>query len=421
MKSGLNQLRFILNRLRERLWVRPLAICLVSITGAFVAKITDDTSLKKFSPDVSIESLETLLSTLAASMLVVATFAVGSMVAAYASTSNTATPRSFPLVIADDVSQNALSTFIGAFIFSIVALIAVQNDFYQTTGRFTLFLLTITVFALVVGTFVRWVDRIARLGRLGTTINTVEAATAAAIRRRQAAPNLGGGCAQIPLSGGKPLFGLQVGYVQHVDVEALQVFAQEADCRVVVAALPGTFATPDRPLAYIIGSGNSEKEAQVAKAFTIGGDRVLENDPRFGFVMLSEIAGRALSPAVNDPGTAIDIVGTTVRLFCLWLNVAGTGAAQAPTCDRVDVPSLSVHDMFDDAFTAIARDGAGTIEVAIRLQKAFVSLASLGDTAVRDAAIHHARTAMTRSEKALGLPEEIASVRELAVCAMSRE
>jgi uncharacterized membrane protein len=110
-----------------------------------------------------------------------------------------------------------------------------------------------------------------------------------------------------------------------------------------------------------------------------------------------------------------------VRLFCLWVNEAGTGAPQAPTCDRVDVPALSVHDMFDDAFTAIARDGAGTIEVAIRLQKAFVSLASLGDTAVRDAAIHHARIAMTRSEKALQLPEEIASVRELAIGAMSRE
>ena len=58
---------------------------------------------------------------MASGMLVMATFAVGSMVAAYASASNTASPRSFSLVISDDSSQKALSAFVGAFIFSTVA------------------------------------------------------------------------------------------------------------------------------------------------------------------------------------------------------------------------------------------------------------------------------------------------------------
>ena len=309
----------------------------------------------------------------------------------------------------------------GPVIYSIVALIALENDFYQSTGRFVLFLLTLAVFALVVGTFVRWVDRIARLGRLATTIDTVEAATAAAIRRRRAAPTPGGGSAKIPPEGGRPLFASKVGYVQHVDVEGLQTFARGADCRVVIAALPGMFATPDRPMAYIVGNQAVDEDEKVTQAFAIGGDRVLDNDPRFGFVMLSEIAGRALSPAVNDPGTAIDIVGTLVRLFWLWIGQEEEEDAGVPKYDRVDVPELWVHDMFDDAFTAIARDGAGTIEVAIRLLKALESLASLGDATVREAAIHHARMAMKRSEKALLLPEEIAVVRELASFATARE
>jgi uncharacterized membrane protein len=52
-------------------------------------------------------------------MLGVATFAVGSMLPAYSSASNTATPRSSPLVIADDISQNIVSSFIGAFILAL--------------------------------------------------------------------------------------------------------------------------------------------------------------------------------------------------------------------------------------------------------------------------------------------------------------
>ncbi len=64
--------------------------------------------------------------------------------------------------------------------------------------------------------------------------------------------------------------------------------------------------------------------------------------------------------------------------------------------------------MFDDAFTAIARDGAGAVEVTGgRLQKAFESLASVGDEAMRGAALRHSRMALARAENVLQLPEDL--------------
>ena len=133
---SMDRLRFIVRRFRERLWVKPLALCLLSIGGAFIAKLADDTGLSDILPEVSLDSVESLLTVMASSMLVIATFAVGSMVAAYSSASTGATPRSFPLVIADDVSQNALSAFIGAFIFSLVSLIASQERPLPSRTRF---------------------------------------------------------------------------------------------------------------------------------------------------------------------------------------------------------------------------------------------------------------------------------------------
>ena len=187
-----DRVRVFLNRFRHRLWVKPLLVCLLSIAVAFVAKLADGTELVEIAPKVSSASIEALLSVMASSMLVIATFSVGSMVSAYASAANTATPRSFILVVADDASQNALSTFVGAFIFSIVALTAVKNDYFQTAGLFILFLLTTFIFGMVIFTFVRWVDRIARLGRMATTIEKVEKAAADALTRRRNTPHLGG-------------------------------------------------------------------------------------------------------------------------------------------------------------------------------------------------------------------------------------
>ncbi|HCM05089.1 MAG TPA: DUF2254 domain-containing protein, partial [Oceanospirillales bacterium] len=157
--------RFYLARIRERLWIKPLMSCVLSIGAVMIAGIVDGITLGVKLPNVSAEALETMLTIMSSSMLVIATFAVGSMISAYASASGTATPRAFPLIVADDVSQIALSTFIGAFIFSIVGLAAQLNGYYTGAGRFVLFIITLFVFSIVVLAFVRWVDRIARLGR----------------------------------------------------------------------------------------------------------------------------------------------------------------------------------------------------------------------------------------------------------------
>lgn len=412
-----DRVKFIVNRFRERLWVRPLTVCLLSIGAAFTAKLFDSTELGRFVPEVTSESVEELLSIMAASMLVIATFSVASMVSAYAAASSTATPRAFSLVLADDASQNALSAFVGAFIYSVVALTAVNNSYFGIAGLFILFILTAFVFAIVIITFVRWVDSIARLGRIGSTMDKVERAAGKALRQRRDAPTLHASAVKTQ-SNGRAVFAARVGYVQHIDIPALHTWAEEEGVRIVVAALPGTFATPDRPLAYVrteSGTRPSFDCTAIAKSFQIGAERRFDDDPRFGLIVLSEIAGRALSPSVNDPGTAIEVVGRLVRLFHLWaVPSTESDDDKKPMYDRVEVPHISVRDMFDDAFTAIARDGAGHVEVSVRLQKALRSLASMGDKDMRDAANDHSRLAMERSRIALDVPDDLTMVSDAA-------
>jgi len=409
-----DSIRFLLNRLRERLWVKPLAVCLLSVLAAFIASVVDHPQLAPYVPDITQSSLQGLLTIIASSMLVIATFSVASMVSAYATAGSVATPRSFSLIVADDVSQNALSTFIGAFIFSIVALIAVTNGYYGKPGRFALFLITILVFAIVIFTFLRWVDRIARLGRLGTTADKIEAAAADALGRRKRAPRLGGAPMPETAGEGEAIYAENVGYVQRINMAQLQTAAGNADTRIEVAALPGTFAAPGRVLAYVLPAKDPEKPVNIDRvraAFLIGDDRTFDEDPRFGLVALSEIASKAMSPAINDPGTGIDIIGTFVRLFTAWAARPDSDEPPPVTYDRVHVPELSLDDLFDDAFNAIARDGAGMLEVATRLQKAFQSLAATGNAPMEKAAIEHARRALSHSEQALKNPFEIETLR----------
>lgn len=419
-----SRLKQFLISLRERLWVKPVMVSVLSVGAALLASALDATDMGWHVPEISRESVEDLLKIMAASMMGVATFAVASMVAAYSATGSTATPRAFPLVVADDVSQNALSTFIGAFIFSVVALIALMNGYYGQAGRFSLFALTLVVLAFVVFTFTRWVDRIARLGRLGSVVEKVEDATAKALAGYRRDPARG--C--MPLApgwnGGTPVLSSAVGYVQDIDTAGLQQLAKKSGWRIAVLAIPGTLMLPGRALATVSSDDGGDIDGkQVAALFTLGPVRRYDHDPRFGLVALAEIAGRALSPAVNDPGTASGIITTLVRLLSTdeAVEAALADKSKKVVNDRVSVALVSPRDMFDDAFTAIARDGAGIIEVGVLLQQALAALAADDDPAVCDAARAHAVMALARAELALTLPHDLATLRQAASAGLVRQ
>ncbi|MFO8081942.1 MAG: DUF2254 family protein, partial [Armatimonadota bacterium] len=271
----------------------------------------------------------------------------------------------------------------------------------------------------VVSTFVGWMDNIARLGRIVNTMGKVEAATAAALKRRRESPALHGvpvNAASDPLPGAS-VFAESVGYVQRIDVAALQSSAEELNGRIRAAVLPGTFVTPQHMLASVdIPSDMSDDldHQEIVQAFEIGSEREFTSDPRYGLTVLSQIAGRALSPGINDPGTAIDVIGTVVRLFVIWGSPDDGDNTSDVEYDRVEVPELSTRGMFDDAFTAISRDGSDSVEVVTRLMEALSSLAGTGDLSMRDAAIHHAQRAVAYAERELPLSQEIDGVRKMA-------
>jgi uncharacterized membrane protein len=389
------------HRLREQLWFRPLLFCLVSVAVALFANQADGTRLDALVPSIKTESIKGLLDTISASMLVISIFAVASMLSAFAAASNTATPRSFKIVVTDDVSQNALSVFIGSFIFSIVATVALDNGYYGKSGIFILFLLTLSLFALVILTFLRWVDGISRLGRLEHTIAQVEAVTAKSLSTYIKRPCLNALPITNPHSDGQLVLSDSVGYVQHINMGALQELAKNEGLKIQLNCLPGNFIHKN----FVITSFTTTQEVnldeitkKINDTIHIGDTRFFDEDPRFGFIALTEIASRALSPGINDPGTAIQIIGSHERLFFLWNEAIENNKESTILHDCITVPKISMLDFFDDAFRPISRDGADNIEVMLRLQKVFKSIETINHKDIKKMAIQYSKEAYNRAE-----------------------
>lgn len=389
----------------SQLWFTVALYSLLGVVAALGALFTDRLISQTLSSQIGADAVDRILGIMAASMLTVATFSISTMVQAFASAATGATPRAAQLVIEDRTAQQALATFIGAFVFSLVGLIALSTGAYGSSGRLVLFAATIAVVVLIVVMLLRWIHRLSRLGRLGETIDQVERATLAAIERRRAEPCFGARRAPSGEPAGHPVVAGEVGYIRRFDIAALSKLAEAHDVDICVSVLPGTFVTRGRKLAVIVGPGAAHAEPDdlargIADCFLIGDQRSYEQDPRFGLVVLSEIAARALPPAVIDAGTVIDVIGTIVRLLSRWTDGADRTSDDI-RYPRIAVPAIAADDLLDDGFGSIARQGANVLEVGVRLQKGLRALAALGDADMTEAALAHAEQALERARQRL--------------------
>jgi len=409
--------QWLIRQFARKLWVRvsifSVAAVIVALVGVFLAPYVP----QSFAERIGSDSIDDILKILASSMLAVSTFSLATMVSAYSAVSSSVTPRASKLLMDDTTAQNALGTFIGSFLFSLVGIVALSTGLYGQQGRLILFVATTVVIVLIVVTMLRWIDYLSHLGRVGETIDRVEQATRRALEERIAHPALGARRLDDPTlipEDAMPVFAKGIGYVQHVDIGTLVDCAGDSARDIYVTAQAGTFADRLRPLARIAGPLDDDTVDRVRAAFAVGDGRSFDQDPRFGLCVLAEIASRALSPAVNDPGTAIDVLGRSERLMALWAEGRDAPDEASDDAPPIYVPPIEPDDMFDDIFAPIARDGAGLVEVQIRLQKVLRTLAASDDRKLSAAARRHSRLALARAEKVLAMEHEVDLLRSLA-------
>lgn len=420
----MSRVKWLWARLSKQLWLRVVLFALGGVAAAIMASLSGVFWPGLAPIDISVSAIDSLLTIIASSMLAVTTFSVGALTAAYSSSTGNGTARARQLLTQDGVVQNALGTFVGSFLFSIVALIALKVSAYGPEGRAVLFVVTILVVCFIVVALLRWINQLTSLGSVADTLSRIEAEAKSAMEARLGLPFLGGAIlwpnepSRGDQASGKIVESQAVGYVNFIETAALSELAESAGLSIDILVLPGTFVYSGTPLARLRGSEASPSDPgdwapTLRDAFAISALRSYEQDPRFGLVVLSEVALRALSPAVNDPGTAIDVIGRQARLLTYWGEGWEDSITRLPQYPRLRVPPLLYNDMFEDAFNLIGRDGAGQIDVLLRLTKSLRALTQTGSVASRSAAARQLEVVISRAEAALTTPDDLRRLREV--------
>jgi len=413
----MTRLQFTFGQLSSRLWVWPTLLSLAAIAWVFLSMFADQLIPGDLPVQIERDTLVNLFSILASTMLTVATFSVSSVAAAYSAVGSSATPRATSVVMSDVGVQSTLAAFLAAFIYAVVSITALSAVSFGSGGRFMLFVGFVLLIGWVLMSFLRWVDRVSRLGKLGDTLERLTDAANAAFSDPSISGLLGGRPLTKDMADeGREVLAERFGYVQYVDMSALQEIAEDVKGEIRLKVRPGFYVSPYSAVGWVVSTQEVDEslDEKILRAITFGKERNYKTDPRYAMILLSEVADRALSPAVNDPGTAIAVIHTHLELFQAWVKNVQQNADTETEYERVCVPAISAYDLMDDAFMFIARDGAGQLEVGIRLQKAFKIISLMPNDELKRAAQAYSGQAVRLAEEALPLESQRKMLSDLA-------
>jgi uncharacterized membrane protein len=155
-----------------------------------------------------------------------------------------------------------------------------------------------------------------------------------------------------------------------INVNALLEQAEASRCVIELVPQVGDFVATGEPLFHLYGSADAAIDAALADTVAFGAERTMEQDPTFAFRIVIDIALRALSPAINDPTTAVLAIDQLHRM----LRLVGQRHLRTDEISgrsgrlRVIVRTPNWDDFVNLAFSEIRMFGAGNIQVVRRLR-----------------------------------------------------
>jgi uncharacterized membrane protein len=382
-------------RLRQSLWFIPAVAVLLSFLAAEAASAVDravgDDVDNAFVFSGSPATARSVVGTIAASMITFTglVFSITMLVLQLASSQ--LSPRIMRTFLRDRGTQYTLGLFIATFTYSLLVLRRVGDDLDtgEDVSSVSVWIALVLVFASVLA-FVYYIHHIAQAIRPVNVIRSVTQETIATIEQVYRLAEETPERAVIPDEEPDAIVRVpagRFGVLVDLDHSRLCRISGGADATVEIVACPGQFLPSGSPLARVWGMQGTVDD--ILAAVEIGRERTMQHDVAFGVRQLVDIAVRALSPGINDPTTAAQVLDGLHEVLTRMLPRDTTPAYLIDDDPHVILRRPSWDDLVDLALDEIRHYGRGAVQVDSRLRALLEDLLARASVAKAPALRRH--------------------------------
>jgi uncharacterized membrane protein len=351
------------------IWVLPL-LSMVAAIGA-VRFFHWIEQLVGWKSDLNPGTAQAVLGTMASSMFTFIVFVSSALLVAVQLASSQLTPRIIAIVFRDPVTKVSLVVFVFAFTFSLAVLVRV-------TTSVPLLMAHLAAYGCLasLGVFLYLIDHVGKALRPSGALWAVASLGRRVIEsvypeRLTQAQHTGLEPANVRSETPTPtVANSRDGVVLAFDIQGLLSLAEKADCVLEMVPQVGDFVAAGDPLFRVFRGGAALSDEAVRHSVAVGQERTLEQDPAFAFRIIVDIASKGLSPAINDPTTAVLALD---QVHHLLRTVGGRRLGDGHVYDaagrlRLVYGTPDWADFVQLAVTEIRQFGGASIQVARRLR-----------------------------------------------------
>ena len=359
--------------LKGSLWFLPL---LGGIAGAVLGLLEPVLTRGITVPlalEYSASTASSLLSAIVGATAALTGFVVTVSVLVVQMATNTLSARYMRLWYRDKVLQVLLAMLVGTFTFSFTLLAGVEENSVPHVGVSVTGVLMAADMFLFLFFLDRFVHRLRPVAVAAIAAAAGRSAFDAAVRatRGPDAPEVVRGPLEFPDEPTMVVRTRGAGSIQAIDATRLVRFAQERRCTLVLNHAAGDFVPAGAPVIRVYGGepDGERDENRLRQMVVLGVERTIEQDPAFAVRIMVDIAVKALSPAVNDPTTAVQVIN---HLGDLLHRIGATDFRAEPArsagTGRVLVAVRGWDEYLALGVTEIRAYGASSVQVARRLR-----------------------------------------------------
>jgi len=405
MRASL-QVRSAVYNLRGGFLIRPLTIALaLGCVGAFLSWLEEAVpALNAWIPPVLFPSradpqvAQIILAGIAASIMTVVSIVFAILLMTLTLASMQFSPRIIVSFSRDRVTQWTLGIFLGTFLYcmaSLPAAHALPHPFAPVLTVLGAILLAIACVAWLLF----FIHHISRAISVNHIVDRIAAETVATIDQMMPWPHRPHRpmTAAVPDTWEASVESDVSGYIRFVDLPRLVNLAKAHHVRVNVLRRVGHFVPAGVPLLMVSKGERLTPQAcdELREAFDFGPTRTLQQDVEFGVLQIVDIALKAISPAVNDPSTAISCVDQLSRILIRFASREPPDAVlyDPPHTARVIMQWTGFDKLLESAFEQIRLYAKSDVAVSLRLLRA------LGDIAATTQDAEYRRLLKERGER----------------------
>ncbi|MFD8479500.1 DUF2254 domain-containing protein [Kitasatospora sp. NPDC059673] len=380
--------------LRESFWFAPLVACVGAMLLAGLTDLIDQELFFEAAATQGTENLQSfataaksVVSTVSAAMLTFIGVVFSISLVALQMGASQMSPRVLRLYVRSRLTKATFSTCLATFVFTLLVQLGYDDTTDPARAVSVPVVSTIVAVALVMlslALFVLYVQATMRLLRVPHMIDRItRESLQVLLAYRWLAPNAA--AAGAAPQGPTLLHEGRAGVLRDVNIRRLVRVARRHGAVLHLVPRIGDFIAPGTPTVLVSG-GTPPRPGWITTALNVGVDRTMHQDLSFGFRQLVDIAIRALSPAVNDPTTAVQALDRIHQLLAVLApyQVGELRHRDRDGAVRLVQPVPGWEATVDLAFTEIRICGAGQPQVTRRLAAALDDLLRITPEPRRD-------------------------------------